>query len=91
MTIFPCRRCGEVPEITCYQKTITLTIAVICHECSNGRRYYQHFKDCDKAEATDGVIYLWNEAEAGDNPRWWPKRYDYLHNIWKTQRREATE
>ena len=91
MTIFPCRRCGGVPEVTYHQESITRTMAVIRHECSNGRRYFQRFIDIDEAEAIDGVIYRWNEAEAGDNPRWWPERYDYLHNIWKTQRREAAE
>ena len=89
MTIFPCRRCGGVPDVTCIQTSITLNEALILHKCSNGRQYLFRFKDCDKADAADGVIYLWNEAEAGDNPRWWPERYDYLHDVWKTQRREA--
>lgn len=90
MTIFPCRRCGGVPEVEVYPGKGLLTMAVICHECSNGRRYFQRFTDCDEAEATDGVIYRWNEAEAGDNPAWWPERYDYLHTTCKTAR-EAPE
>ena len=89
MTIFPCRRCGGVPEVTCNQASITLAEAAILHKCSNGRRYLYRFNDCDEAEATDGVIYLWNEAAARDNPKWWEERYDYLHDVWKTQRREV--
>lgn len=88
MTIFPCRRCGGVPVVTCDQKSITLTEAVILHKCSNGRLYYQSFNDIDEAEARDGVIYLWNEAEARDNPKWWPERYGYLYSVWKKSRRE---
>lgn len=90
MTIFPCRRCGIVPAVTCNQASITLTEAVILHKCSNGRRYLYRFKDCDKTEATDGVIYCWNEENARDNPAWWPERYDYLHSTCKTAR-EAPE
>ena len=90
MTIFPCSRCGEVPEVTCHQESITLTVAVIRHECSNGRRYYQRFNGIDQSEATDGVIYRWNEAEAGDNPKWWPERYDYLRSTCRTTK-EASE
>lgn len=88
MIIFPCRRCGGVPEVTCYPGSSTLTMAVIRHECSNGRRYFQRFNDIDEEQAIDGVIYRWNEANAGDNPRWWPERYDYLHSVWKKSRRE---
>ena len=90
MTIFPCRRCGDVPEVTCYPGKDILTMAVILHECSNGRRYCQRFNGIDQSEATDGVIYRWNEAEVGDNPKWWPERYDYLRSTCRTTK-EAPE
>lgn len=87
MTIFPCCRCGEVPEVTVVPDERTRRpMAVIRHECRNGRRYYARFSDVDKAAAVDGCVYCWNEANAADNPAWWPERYDYLRTTVKTRR-----
>lgn len=86
MTIFPCCRCGIVPEVTVAPDERTRRpMAVIRHECENGRRYYARFTDADRAAAADGCVYRWNEQNAADNPKWWPERYDYLRTLCRTR------
>lgn len=83
MTIFPCPRCGQVPEV----ETGTMS-AAIRHDCRNGRTYKIEFCGPDPKECRDCCIYKWNEQNAKDNPAWWPERYDYLRTLCKTGRRE---
>ena len=53
----------------------------IVHKCRNGRSYKVTFWGPDQTANQNDTIYRWNEANAGDNPNWWPERYDYLHGL----------
>ena len=79
MTIFPCRRCGEVPEVedrgTDRMGFVTLGII---HRCRKGPQYKVQFTGLDADSCRADCIYRWNEQNASDNPKWWPERYDYL-------------
>lgn len=87
MTIFPCCRCGQVPEVLPGRGEIQLRpTARIVHNCPKGRAQAYRFTDASPAESSLGVIYLWNEANARDNPAWWPERYDYLRTTCRTVR-----
>lgn len=89
MTIFPCSRCGEVPEFFYDdKKSLTRETARIVHHCAKGRAQRLKFTDFTEIDASLGVIYLWNEANAGYNPNWWPERYDYLHTLCKSSRED---
>lgn len=87
MTIFPCCRCGEVPEVLPVRSEIQIKpTARIVHHCPKGRAQAYRFTDASPTEASLGVIYLWNEANAKDNHKWWPERYDYLRTTCKIRR-----
>jgi len=89
MTIFPCSRCGGVPEIqpgTPGQNGRAVSV-VLRHVCQNGRTYKVEFCGPYLDECRNDCIYRWNESNAKDNPAWWPERYDYLHTSCKTGRR----
>ena len=89
MTIFPCRRCGGVPEVLPGGPDLHgRPSAILRHACGRHRRNIQMWRpDFDRAK--NDVIYEWNEWAAANNPAWWEERYDYLHDVWKTQRKEA--
>lgn len=90
MTIFPCSRCGEVPEVIPVKTPAQPQPAArIVHHCPKGRVQAYRFTNLSSAESSLGVIYLWNEANARDNPAWWPERDDYLHTLCKVGRRDC--
>lgn len=83
MTIFPCRRCGEVPEVEPMGVSQGFATVGIVHRCSKGPQYKVRFTGLDADSCRDDCIYCWNEDNAGDNPKWWPERYDYLRGTIK--------
>ncbi len=90
MTIFPCRRCGTVPEVKPGKPDRHGRIFSMCieHDCRNGRTYKIEFCEPYPEECRDDCIYRWNEDNARDDPRWWPERYDFLRSVCKTAREE---
>ena len=81
MTIFPCCRCGVTPpdpkpgEADCAGHPSM----VLRHHCrADGRSYAIRFWGPDQDANALDCIYRWNEANAKNNPAWWPERYDYL-------------
>ena len=82
MTIFSCSRCGVTPGISPGPADRRGQPSVqIVHKCRNGRSYKVTFWGPDQTANQNDTIYRWNEANAGDNPNWWPERYDYLHGL----------
>lgn len=80
MTIFPCCRCGITPAEP--RGDARTGRAVLRHLCRlDGKRYKVTGSGADlEAQALD-CIFLWNEANAANDPRWWPERWDYLHGL----------
>ena len=85
MTIFPCSRCGQVPEVEEGRMSATIQ-----HKCPRGRPYKTEFVGPYQQENIEGAIYLWNEKNASDNPAWWPERYDYLRTLCNSAREAET-
>lgn len=85
LTIFPCSRCGRVPEVK-PGGVGRLGYASMCinHECVRGRTYKVEFFGPDLESCRDDCIYRWNESNASDNPAWWTERYDFLHGMCRT-------
>lgn len=90
MTIFPCRRCGAVPELRPAGQTDRRGRpgAALVHVCRSGRTREEGCWANTYEEAADLAVYQYNERNAKDNPRWWPERYDYLRSACKTARGE---
>lgn len=85
MTIFPCRRCGEVPEVEVRTDLMGFVTMCFIHRCQKGPQYRVKFTGLDADSCRDDCIYRWNEENASDNPKWWPERYDYLRSTIKTK------
>lgn len=92
VTIFPCSRCGQVPELKPADRTDRRGRpgAMLVHVCRDGRTRKEGCWANTFEEAVDLAIYQFNEYHAGDNPAWWPERYDYLRRTCKAAR-EATK
>jgi len=84
MTIFPCSRCGITPPEPKpgAPDPRGLPSMVLRHHCrADGRDYKVAFCGPDQDANADDCIYRWNEANAKNNPAWWPERYDYLRGL----------
>ena len=81
MTIFPCCRCGVTPPEPKpgAPDPQGWPSMVLRHHCrADGRDYKVIFWSRDQDANADDCVYRWNEANAKNNPAWWPERDDYL-------------
>lgn len=80
MTIFPCSRCGRVPELKPANRKDRhgRPGAMLVHVCRSGRELQIGAWAENYEEAAQLAVYRHNEQHAHDNPKWWPERYDYL-------------
>ena len=83
MTIFPCRRCGEVTKVELMGASQGFVTVGIVHRCRKGPQYNVQFTGLDADSCRADCIYRWNEHNASDSPKWWPERYDYLRGTIK--------